>query len=131
MRTLLRLVLFATLAALVVAAPAAADSSAPQIELATPADGEGFYQGQHVQAGYGCLPGALGWPVVSCEGDVPVGAYIDTSSVGTHTFTVHAVDYAGPETTVTHTYTVFDVIAPTATIAVPAAGAEYPVGAQL
>ena len=69
--------------------------------------------------------------MVSCEGDVPVGAYIDTGSVGTHTFTVHAVDYAGPETTVTHTYTVFDVIAPTATIAVPAAGAEYPVGAQL
>jgi hypothetical protein len=48
-----------------------------------------------------------------------------------HTFSVHAVDYAGAETTVTHTYTVFDVIPPIATISAPTAGAEYPVGARV
>ena len=121
------------LAALVGALPAAAeaDPTAPQIELVTPADGAAFYQGQQVQAGYACFAGTLGWPVTTCQGDVPLGDYFDTSSAGTHTFSVHAVDYAGAETTVTHTYTVFDVIPPTATITMPAADAAYPVGAQL
>jgi hypothetical protein len=129
---LLRLSFIAAITALVFTPPAlATDPTAPQIELVSPADGAGFYQGQQVQAAWGCLPGSLGWPVVTCEGDAPLGAFLDTSSVGTHSFTVHAVDYAGAETTVTHIYTVFDVIPPTATISAPAAGAEYPVGAQL
>jgi hypothetical protein len=131
-RTLLRLSLITAVAALVFAPSAlATDPAAPEIELVSPADGAGFYQGQQVQAAWGCLPGTLGWPVETCEGDVPLGAFLDTTSVGTHSFTVHAVDYAGAETTVTHTYTVFDVIPPTLTIAAPAAGAEYPVGTQL
>jgi hypothetical protein len=130
-RSLLRLVVLTALAALLVAAPAAADAEGPQIEIASPADGWGFYQGQKVQAGYACFPGTLGWDVISCVGDVPLGDYLDTSSVGTHTFSVHAVDYAGAEATVTHTYTVFDINPPTATITSPAAGAEYPVGAEL
>ena len=126
MRTLLRLSLITAVAALTFAPSAlATDPAAPQIELVSPADGAGFYQGQQVQAAWGCLPGTLGWPVVSCEGDVPLGALLDTSSVGTHSFSVNAV------TTVTHTYTVFDVIPPTATISAPAAGAEYAVGTQL
>ena len=132
-RTLTRLVLLAALAALVTAPAAVADTdpAGPQIEIAQPADGEGFYQGQKVQAGYGCFPGTAGWPVIACDGDIPLGEYLDTSSVGTHTFTVHALDYAGAEAAVTHTYTVFDVIPPTATITTPAAGAEYPVGSEL
>lgn len=132
MRTPLRLVLLIALAALVGAGPAAAtDAEGPQIELASPLEGAGFYQGQQVQAEYGCFPGTLGWPVITCQGDLPLGAYLDTSAVGTRTFTVHAVDYAGAEATVTHTYTVFDVIPPSATITMPAAGGEYPLGAQL
>jgi hypothetical protein len=131
-RTLLPLSILATAAVLVLSAPAGAtDPSAPQVELVHPADGEGFYQGQRVQAAYGCFPGTLGWPVISCEGDLSLGEFLATDSVGTHTFTVHAVDYLGAETTVTHTYTVFDTIPPAATIATPAAGAEYPVGAKL
>jgi len=131
-RILLLLSTLATLGMLVLAAPAlASDPSGPQVELVRPADGEGFYQGQKVQAGWGCFPGTLGWPIISCEGDVALGDWIDTSSVGTRSFSVHALDYSGAETTVTHTYTVFDVIPPTATISTPAAGAEYLVGAQL
>jgi hypothetical protein len=131
-RTLLRLSLITTVAALIFAPSVlAADPAAPQIELVSPADGSGFYQGQQVQAAWGCFPGTLGWPVVTCEGNVPLGAFLDTSSVGTHSFTVHAIDYAGAETTVTNSYTVFDVIPPTPTISTPAAGAEYPVGTPL
>ena len=131
MRKLLCVVVLAAVVVAFAQASAAAGPEGPQVEIASPADGAGFYQGQQVQAGYGCFPGTLGWPVVTCEGDLPLGAYLDTSSVGSHTFTVHAVDYAGAETTVSHTYTVFDVIPPTATITTPAADAEYAAGAQL
>lgn len=125
------LLLCLVLGALLLATPAAADSDAPTVILETPAQGGGFYQGQQVQAAYGCLPGDLGWPVIVCEGDVPVGEWLDTSSVGEHTFTVRAVDYAGAETTVTHTYTVFDFTPPTATIDAPSDGAVYPLGADV
>ena len=132
MRPLLCLSIVTAVIGLATAPPAlATDPTGPQIELVSPADGWGFYQGQQVQAAWGCFPGSLGWPVVTCEGDVPLGAFLDTSSVGTHSFTVHAVDYAGAEATVTHTYTVFDVIPPKATISTPADGAAYPVGTQL
>jgi hypothetical protein len=132
-RTLLRLSILAALTALVLVLvqPAlASDPAGPQIELVSPADGDTFYQGQAVQAAWGCSPGTLGWPIVSCDGDVPLGGLLDTSIVGTHSFSVHAVDYAGAETSVTHTYTVIDVIPPTTTIAAPAA-IDYPVGAQV
>jgi hypothetical protein len=132
-RTLLRLSILAALTALSLALvqPALASNPAgPQVELVSPADGDGFYQGQKVQAAWGCFPGTLGWPIVSCDGDVPLGGWLDTSSVGTHSFSVHAVDYAGAETAVTHTYTVFDTNPPTATIAAPTA-VDYPVGAQV
>jgi hypothetical protein len=119
------------LVGLAFASPASADADGPVVILETPAEGAGFYQGQQAQAGFGCLPGPLGWPVVECDGDVPLGAFIDTSSVGEHTFKLHAVDYNGAETTVTHSYTVFDVIPPTATIEAPVDGGVYPYGAQV
>ena len=107
------------------------DTNGPIVILKSPADGWAFYQGQQVQAAYACLPGPLGWPAILCDGDVPLGAYIDTSRVGDHTFTVHAVDYVGAQTTVTHTYTVNDVIPPTASITTPVDGASYPLRAEL
>jgi hypothetical protein len=113
------------------AGPARADGDDPIIILESPSDGGGFYQGQQTQAAYACLPGPLDWPVVECVGDVPLGAPLDTSAVGEHSFTVRAVDYMGAVTTVTHTYTVFDVIPPTATIRSPADGAVYGYGAEV
>ncbi len=131
MRTLLCLsILTASTALALPAAATAADPSAPQVELVSPADGDVFYQGQQVQAAWGCFPGATGWPVVTCDGDLPLGSWLDTGVAGEHSFSVHAVDYAGAETTVTHTYTVVDVIPPTARILSPAA-TEYPVGARV
>jgi hypothetical protein len=113
------------------AAPAVADGEGPIVVLESPADGSGFYQGQQAQAAYACLPGPLEWPAVECVGDVPLGSPLDTSSVGEHTFTVRAVEYVGAETAVTHTYTVFDVIPPVATIRSPADGAVYAYGTEV
>jgi len=129
-RTLASLLLAAALV-LFSAGPAGADGEGPVVFLESPADGGGFYQGQQAQAAYACVPGPLEWPVVECVGDVPLGEFLDTSSVGEHTFTVRAVDYMGAETVVTHTYTVFDVVPPTATVTAPADGAVYPVGAEV
>lgn len=123
--------LFAIVLGLLSAGPAGAEGEGPIVVLESPAEGGGFYQGQQVQAAYGCLPGPLDWPVVECVGDVPLGAPLDTNSVGEHTFTVHAVDYMGVETTVSHTYTVFDVIPPAATIRSPADGGVYSYGAEV
>src|SRR4051812_6022973 len=73
-RILLALSILATLGTLVLAAPAlASDPPGPQVELVSPAEGDGFYQGQKVQAGWGCFPGTLGWPIIICDGDVGVG----------------------------------------------------------
>jgi hypothetical protein len=113
------------------AAADAADPNAPEIVLESPRDGGVYYQGQKVQAAYGCLPGALDWPVISCVGDVPIGAILETGSVGPHTFSVRAEDYVGAVLTVTHTYTVVDVIPPSITIAGPGDDAVYPFGAQV
>ena len=81
MRILLALSILATLGTLVLATPASAsDPTGPQVELVSPAEGEGFYQGEKVQAGWGCFPGTLGWPVIMCDGDVGLGDWLDTSS---------------------------------------------------
>jgi hypothetical protein len=45
-------------------------------------------------------------PYPTCEGTVPVGSAIDTSSGGEKTFTVVATDEAGNQTTLSTTYTV-------------------------
>jgi len=119
------------LAAFCFAAPASADSDGPFVILETPGAGAVYYQGQQVQAAYACLAGPLGWPAITCDADLPLGSYIDTTSVGEHTFTVHAVDYVGAETTVTHVYTVIDVVPPAITIASPAEHAVYPYGAEV
>ena len=129
MRTLLRVSLLMLLVALCAAVPASADPNGPYVIVEAPGDGALYYQGQQVQAAYACLAGPLGWPAITCDADVPLGSLIDTTNVGEHTFTVHAVDYAGAETTVTHTYTVVDTNPPAITISSPAEHAVYPFGA--
>jgi hypothetical protein len=68
------------------------DNSKPTIVIDSPLAGGVFTLGQQVRARYTCSDaGAVG----SCVGTVPVGAFIDTSSVGTHTFSVTATDLTG------------------------------------
>jgi hypothetical protein len=130
-RSLLRVSLLMLLIALCAAVPASADPNGPFVVLEAPGDGALYYQGQQVQAAYACLAGPLGWPAVTCDADAPLGSFIDTTNVGEHTFTVHAVDYAGAETTMTHTYTVVDVNPPSIAITSPGEHAVYPYGAEV
>jgi hypothetical protein len=69
------------------------DQDAPQITISTPVDGAQYSLGQTVAAAYGCIDGGSG--VESCDGSVAAGAAIDTSTAGTHMFTVDATDHAG------------------------------------
>jgi DNA-binding beta-propeller fold protein YncE len=83
----------------------ARDAQAPTIDLVTPADGAHYEQGAAVAVDYTCADEG-GSGLQSCTGDVPDGDPLDTSSPGSHDFTVVARDGAGNETTMTHSYTV-------------------------
>ena len=81
------------------------DETAPTIDLVTPADGAQYERGATVAVDYTCADeGPSG--LRSCTGDLPAGDPLDTSTVGSHDFTVVARDGEGNETTVTHSYTV-------------------------
>lgn len=107
------------------------DPNAPQIILETPADGELFYQDQQVRAGYGCLPSESGVPAVTCAGDTEPGGLVDTSVVGSHTFTVRATDPFGGVTTLAHTYTVVDTNRPSIDVVAPDDQATYEFGSRV
>jgi hypothetical protein len=85
---------------------------------------------QVVLASYTC-DDTGGAGLASCDGDVPSGSAIDTSTLGSRSFIVHATDNAGNATDATSTYTVVDGIAPTITITSPANGSTYQQGAIL
>jgi hypothetical protein len=79
------------------------DKSAPSIRIDSPVAGGVFTLGQQVKARYKCSdPGG----VKSCIGTVPVGALVDTSSVGDHTFTVTATDLSNNTVTKEVSYSV-------------------------
>ncbi|WP_137158644.1 PxKF domain-containing protein [Blastococcus sp. CCUG 61487] len=104
--------------------PIRLDRTAPQVHAVTPADGAEFVQHEEVPASFGCTD-AGGSDVDTCTGTVADGELIDTSTVGTKTFTVTATDGAGNTRTVTRSYTVKDVTPPTITIDSPEAGAAF------
>ncbi len=82
------------------------DTTDPTVGLATPADGARFSQNRVVGADYTCADEVGGSGIDTCDGTVPTGSPLDTSSQGDHVFTVTATDLAGNTATVTHTYTV-------------------------
>jgi lysophospholipase L1-like esterase len=104
------------------------DVTAPTIALTTPADGAVYDHHQVVNAAYTCEDdeGGSGIAPGYCEGDVDPGSPIDTTTLGNHTFTVTAIDRAGNEAEVSHTYTVRDVTAPT--VSSSHRGIEYKLG---
>jgi hypothetical protein len=83
--------------------PPVPDTTSPEIQIFSPAQGATCTVGQAVKAAYICTDGES-FP--SCEAPVANGAKIDTSSAGSKTFTVTAIDEAGNTSSVTHTYTV-------------------------
>ena len=81
------------------------DTVRPTVTLSTPAEGAAYAPNQLVIANYSCADeGSSG--ITTCQGSVPEGSPIDTSTPGTHTFTVFALDKAQNRTEVTHSYTV-------------------------
>jgi hypothetical protein len=82
------------------------DRAAPEISIASPADGAVYGFGDRVLADYSCADQPGGSGVATCTGTVANGAPVDTSSFGTHTFEVHATDGAGNAATKTVTYSV-------------------------
>jgi hypothetical protein len=82
------------------------DRAAPAISIAAPVDGGVYGLGDRVAAAYSCEDQPGGSGVASCEGTVPNGAPIDTSSFGTHSFEVRAADGAGNQSSRTVTYSV-------------------------
>ena len=75
------------------------DEQAPTIDLATPAEGAQYDAGRRRPADYSCADEG-GSGLASCTGDVPDGDPLDTSTPGSHDFTVVARDGDGNETTV-------------------------------
>ena len=82
------------------------DTTAPTATIASPSDGATYTKGQSVTASYLCADEAGGSGVASCVGTVADGEAINTATVGSHTFTVTALDNAGNSFAVTHTYNV-------------------------
>jgi hypothetical protein len=66
----------------------------PAISIATPVSGAVYTVGQNVSAAYECSDVAS-YGVASCNGPVPIGAAIDTSTVGEQSFTVTTTDLHG------------------------------------
>jgi hypothetical protein len=78
----------------------------PTVSLTTPPSGTPTYTyGQVVDASYSCAGGA-GSTLSTCVGNVPSGSAINTTSLGSNSFTVTATDTDHQTTTVTHTYKV-------------------------
>jgi hypothetical protein len=81
------------------------DRIAPTIKLFAPLDGAVYLLDQEVLADYLCEDEG-GSGLVACDGDVDDGAPVDTGSVGSHEFGVHAADGAGNTADTTAAYRV-------------------------
>jgi hypothetical protein len=102
----------------------ACESVAPTIDLRSPLDGDRVAQGSFVEVDYSCDDQG-GSGLVSCVGTQDDGDPLDTSTLGTRSFTVTARDAAGNETTAVATYEVVDESAPVIEVRAPAEGAVY------
>jgi hypothetical protein len=82
------------------------DPFPPSILIIAPANEGRYAQGQVVDASYECTEESGTKPAASCVGTVENRQPFDTSTVGTHAFTVTATDKAGESTERTVTYQV-------------------------
>ena len=80
-----------------------ADNEAPTISINAPADGASYLLNTYVPAAFSCSDGS-GSGVFSCTST----GYVDTYSLGQHTFTVDTTDYAGNSRSTSVTFDVVD-----------------------
>lgn len=80
----------------------------PAVSIAVPASGASYAQGQAVSSSFSCDDGAGGSWLVSCvdQSGRPSGSLLDTSTRGSHTFTVTATTRDGMTGTASVTYQV-------------------------
>jgi hypothetical protein len=107
------------------------DITKPHVVFRTPADGATYEQGSSLAYDYGCEddPGGLG--ILACSSNIPVGSPLDTSKLGTFSFTVTAVDQQLNISQQTIQYSIVDTTPPRITFTSPADGASYTVGQQV
>lgn len=79
------------------------DANAPTITLNKPSAGGSYKKGSSVVVTFACNDDVS---IASCVGSRPNGSALDTSVVGTFTFTVTATDTAGNSAVKTATYTI-------------------------
>ncbi len=77
----------------------------PTVSIAAPGNGATYTQGQTVTASYVCAVPAPA-TISTCVGSVASGLPIDTSTAGSHAFTVTATSNDGMSATTTVSYTV-------------------------
>jgi hypothetical protein len=104
---------------------ASCDTTAPTVELRSPADGARVEQGASVVVDFECADEPGGSGLASCVSTTADGALLDTSRLGEVEVTVTARDNGGNQTSVTHTVTVVDVTKPNVTLTTPVDGAVY------
>jgi hypothetical protein len=94
----------------------------PSIAIRLPANGATYKQGKAITSAYSCTPPA-GVTVTTCTGSVANGSRINTSTLGSHTFTVSAQDSDGGAASRSVNYTV--ALPPSIAIVSPPSGAIY------
>ena len=109
--------------------PIPSPPDSPLIQIFSPTEGAVYLPGRGDPAIYFCSS-EISF-VISCDGDVPLGEPVDTSSYGTKRFTVTATDVEGRQSQASVTYTVLDLSGPRIDITSPANGAEYVQGADV
>ncbi len=97
---------------------------APSATITTPVDGATYQRGASYPAVYACSDELGGSGISTCiDSQMAGNGSIDTTTLGTKSFTVYAFDKAGNSASKTVTYNVTDQTAPVATISSPIEGA--------
>ncbi|HEX8159564.1 MAG TPA: hypothetical protein VF526_19435 [Solirubrobacteraceae bacterium] len=78
----------------------------PSVSIRRPSAGHHYPKGSRVRANYTCTDPDGAFDLLTCAGTRPIGALIDTGSVGMHTFMVTTRDRARERSSVSIRYTV-------------------------